>query len=82
MAKRTIVTQYAPGVSFGVSGEGYKLEMEALATLESAVRAVALPSPVLFVIGPVVEVLAEGDVAALASSPPSAITMAEQVGHA
>jgi hypothetical protein len=37
MAKRTIVTQYAPGVSFGVSGEGYKLEMEALATLESEI---------------------------------------------
>jgi D-3-phosphoglycerate dehydrogenase len=37
VAKFKIVTQYAPGVSFGVSGEGYKLEMEALATLDAEI---------------------------------------------
>jgi D-3-phosphoglycerate dehydrogenase len=33
MAKYTVVTQYAAGISFGVSGEGYKLEMEALSPI-------------------------------------------------
>jgi D-3-phosphoglycerate dehydrogenase len=37
VATFTIVTQHAPGVSFGVSGEGYKLEMEALATLDAEI---------------------------------------------
>jgi D-3-phosphoglycerate dehydrogenase len=37
VAKFTIVTQHSPGVSFGVSGEGYKLEMEALATLDAEI---------------------------------------------
>jgi D-3-phosphoglycerate dehydrogenase len=33
----TIVTQYAPGASFGVSGGGYKLEMEALGPLDAEI---------------------------------------------
>jgi D-3-phosphoglycerate dehydrogenase / 2-oxoglutarate reductase len=37
VATFTIVTQHAPGVSFGVSGEGYKLEMEALAALDAEI---------------------------------------------
>jgi uroporphyrin-III C-methyltransferase len=52
-----------------------------LATLEPAVRTAAVVSPVLFVIGPVVEVLVEGDAAAL-DTPLRAAAMPEQVGHA
>lgn len=52
-----------------------------LATLEPSVRTADLAAPVLFVIGPVVEVLTEGDAAALGSSLP-AVAMPEQVGHA
>lgn len=37
MSKFRIVTQHAPGVSFGVSGEGYKLEMEALAAIDAEI---------------------------------------------
>jgi D-3-phosphoglycerate dehydrogenase len=37
MSKFKIVTQHAPGLSFGVSGEGYKLEMEALAALDAEI---------------------------------------------
>ena len=37
MAKFKIVTQHAPGVSFGVSGAGYKLEMEALAAIDAEI---------------------------------------------
>ncbi len=35
MARFRIVTQHAPGISFGAAGEGYKLEMEALAALDA-----------------------------------------------
>ena len=37
MSQFKIVTQHAPGVSFGGSGEGYKLEMEALSALDAAI---------------------------------------------
>lgn len=37
MSKFKIVTQHAPGLSFGVSGEGYKLEMEALTSLDAEI---------------------------------------------
>ena len=37
MSKFKIVTQHAPGLSFGVSGEGYKLEMEALTALDAEI---------------------------------------------
>ena len=49
MAKFTIVTQYSPGVSFGVSGEGYKLEMEALATLDAEIVEVQAASEEEFI---------------------------------
>lgn len=58
-----------------------RLVRATLATLEPAVRTAALVSPVLFVIGPVVEVLAEGDAPALEASL-HAMAMPEQVGHA
>lgn len=58
-----------------------RLVRATLATLEPAVRAAGLASPVLFVIGPVVEVLAEGDAAALGTALPT-VAMPEQVGHA
>ena len=52
-----------------------------LASLEPAVRAAGLASPMLFVIGPVVEVLAQGDAPALAAAF-HGVAMPEQVGHA
>jgi uroporphyrin-III C-methyltransferase/precorrin-2 dehydrogenase/sirohydrochlorin ferrochelatase/uroporphyrin-III C-methyltransferase len=58
-----------------------RLVRATLATLEPAVRTAALVSPVLFVIGPVVEVLAQGDAPALEASL-RAVAMPEQVGHA
>jgi D-3-phosphoglycerate dehydrogenase len=44
MAKYKVVTQHAPGMSFGVSGEGYKLEMEALSPIEAEIIEVAATS--------------------------------------
>jgi D-3-phosphoglycerate dehydrogenase / 2-oxoglutarate reductase len=44
MAKYKVVTQYSPGISFGVSGEGYKLEMEALSPIEAEIVEVAATS--------------------------------------
>jgi D-3-phosphoglycerate dehydrogenase len=41
MAKFTIVTQQAAGTSFGVSGGGYKLEMEGLGALDAEIVEVA-----------------------------------------
>jgi D-3-phosphoglycerate dehydrogenase len=41
VGKFKIVTQQAAGVSFGVSGEGYELEMEGLAPLEAEIVEVA-----------------------------------------
>jgi D-3-phosphoglycerate dehydrogenase len=41
MAKYTVMTQHAPGVSFGVSGGGYKLEMEALSPIDAEIIEVA-----------------------------------------
>lgn len=41
MATYTIVTQHAHGMSFGVSGEGYKLEMEALSPIDAEIVEVA-----------------------------------------
>ena len=58
-----------------------RLVRATLATLEPAVRAAGLASPVLFVIGPVVEVLAQGDAPALEAAF-HAVAMPEQVGHA
>jgi D-3-phosphoglycerate dehydrogenase len=49
MARFKIVTQYSPGVSFGVSGEGYKLEMEALATLDAEIVEVQAASEEEFI---------------------------------
>ena len=37
MAKFTIVTQHAPGASFGVTGGGYKLEMEGLGNCDAEI---------------------------------------------
>lgn len=58
-----------------------RLVRATLASLEPAVRAAGLASPVLFVIGPVVEVLAQGDAPALAAAF-HAVATPEQVGHA
>jgi uroporphyrin-III C-methyltransferase/precorrin-2 dehydrogenase/sirohydrochlorin ferrochelatase/uroporphyrin-III C-methyltransferase len=58
-----------------------RLARATLATLEPAVRTAGLASPVLFVIGRVVEVLAEGDAPPLEAAL-NAIAMPEQVGHA
>lgn len=52
-----------------------------LATLEPTVRAAGLASPVLFVIGRVVEVLAEGDAASPNATLPT-LAVSEQIGHA
>ena len=37
MAKFKVVTHKLTGASFGVSGEGYKLEMEALAPIDAEI---------------------------------------------
>ena len=37
MAKFKVVTHKLTGASFGVSGEGYKLEMEALALIDAEI---------------------------------------------
>src|SRR5262249_27143471 len=44
MAKFKIVTQQAPSASFGVSGGGYKLEMEALGALDAEIVEVTASS--------------------------------------
>ena len=44
MAKYKVITQYAPNISFGVSGEGYKLEMEALSPIEAEIVEVTATS--------------------------------------
>ena len=43
MAKFKVVTHKLTGASFGVSGEGYKLEMEALAPIDE--RSSKFPPP-------------------------------------
>jgi uroporphyrin-III C-methyltransferase/precorrin-2 dehydrogenase/sirohydrochlorin ferrochelatase/uroporphyrin-III C-methyltransferase len=53
-----------------------------LVELEVAVRAHALTSPVLIVIGPVVEVLVDADALTALVDPVSAAMLVEQVGHA
>ena len=58
-----------------------RLVRATLATLEAATRTAGLASPVLFVIGPVVEVLVRGDAPALEAALHAA-AMPEQVGHA
>jgi D-3-phosphoglycerate dehydrogenase / 2-oxoglutarate reductase len=49
MAKFTVVTQHAPGISFGVSGEGYKLEMEALSPIDAEIIEVTATSEADFI---------------------------------
>src|SRR5712691_7091360 len=44
VARFKIVTQHAPTASFGVSGSGYKLEMEALSALDAEIVEVTAPS--------------------------------------
>jgi uroporphyrin-III C-methyltransferase len=58
-----------------------RLVRATLATFEPAVRTAGLASPVLFVIGPVVEVLAQRDAPALEAAL-HAVAMPEQIGHA
>ena len=49
MAKFKVITQYAPGISFGVSGEGYKLEMEALSPIDAEIIEVTATSEADFI---------------------------------
>jgi uroporphyrin-III C-methyltransferase/precorrin-2 dehydrogenase/sirohydrochlorin ferrochelatase/uroporphyrin-III C-methyltransferase len=57
-----------------------RLVRATLATLEPATRTAGIVSPVLFVIGPVVEVLAQGDAPAMEAAIHAAMPL--QVGHA